>query len=72
MQPDLLEKSRLVGLAQNERNYHIFYEITGGAPQSLKGKKPPSFLLPGLVVVEGRFVGLQRNCNCKGLTTTDA
>jgi len=33
----LLEKNRVVGQIQNERNFHIFYQFTKAAPQDYRG-----------------------------------
>jgi myosin I len=34
----LLEKNRVVGQIQNERNFHIFYQFTKAATQDYRGK----------------------------------
>ena len=43
----LLEKGRVVGQIQNERDFHIFYQFTKGASDEQRGQ---SFLLTQILV----------------------
>ncbi|XP_073143264.1 myosin-2-like isoform X2 [Henckelia pumila] len=38
LQTFLIDKSRVVQLAQGERSYHIFYQLCAGAPSGLRGR----------------------------------
>lgn len=55
----LLEKGRVVGQIENERNFHIFYQFTKGASDNYRG------VLKLFVLMTTLSSKLQRCSDCK-------
>lgn len=57
----LLEKGRVVGQIQDERDFHIFYQFTKGASDEQRGTHPYFISLFGKLISSFRNVWIARS-----------